>query len=138
LIEHGAPDTFIHLGWGDVYQPHSEEHLTTNLQNGINLVDEFFDHGVDRFVLIGSVSEYGNRFGPMTEDLTAEGPVSNYVNSKIALSQYGLNAAERYKKIFIHIRLFNTYGTYMDEKDGRVITNFLYKIKNLQSIQYNY
>ena len=110
VMEHGVPDTFIHLGWGDVYQPHSEEHLSTNLQNGINLVDEFFDLGVDRFLLIGSVSEYGNRFGAMTEELAAEGPVSNYVKSKIALSQYGLNASERYKRKFIHIRLFNTYG----------------------------
>ena len=110
LIEHGAPDTFIHLGWGDVYQPHSEEHLTTNLQNGINLVDEFFDHGVDRFVLIGSSSEYGERAGALTENLGPEGSLNNYVKGKTALAQYGLGAAERHKKKFIHVRLFYTYG----------------------------
>jgi nucleoside-diphosphate-sugar epimerase len=110
LIEHGAPDTFIHLGWGDVYQPHSEEHLTTNLQNGINLVDEFFDHGVDRFVLIGSSSEYGERVGALTEYLGPEGSLNNYVKGKTALAQYGLGAAERHKKKFIHVRLFYTYG----------------------------
>ena len=110
LMEHGALDTFIHLGWGDVYQPHSEEHLTTNLQNGINLVDEFFDLGVDRFVLIGSSSEYGERVGALTENLGPEGLVNNYVKGKTALAQYGLDAAERHKKKFIHVRLFYTYG----------------------------
>ena len=110
LIEHGVPDTFIHLGWGDVYQPHSQEHLTTNLQNCINLVDEFFDLGVDRFVLIGSSSEYGERVGALTENLGPEGPVNNYVKGKTALAQYGLDAAERHKKKFIHVRLFYTYG----------------------------
>ena len=28
------------------------------------------------------------------------------------------------------VRLFNTYGPYMDEKDGRVISNFFSKIQH--------
>ena len=107
---HGVPDTFIHLGWGNVYQPHNPEHLTTNLQNGINLIDEMFDRGVDRFIMIGSSSEYGDRVGALTEDLGPEGAVNNYVKAKIALAQYGLKAAERHKRKYIHVRLFYTYG----------------------------
>lgn len=72
-MEYGVPDTFVHLGWGDVYQPHSDVHLTANLHNGINLVDEFFDNGTERFILIGSSSEYGERDGPLTENLSPKG-----------------------------------------------------------------
>jgi UDP-glucuronate decarboxylase len=33
------------------------------------------------------------------------------------------------------VRIFNTYGPYMDEKDGRVITNFIYKLKNNEPLE---
>ncbi len=33
------------------------------------------------------------------------------------------------------VRIFNTYGPFMDEKDGRVITNFMYKIKHNEPIE---
>lgn len=108
--KHGVPDTFIHLGWGNVYQPHAPEHLTTNLQNGINLVDELYDLGTDRFVLIGSSSEYGDRTGALTEELSPEGQVNNYVKGKTALARYGLDVADSHKKKFVHVRLFYTYG----------------------------
>ena len=110
LMEHGVPDTFVHLGWGDVYQPHSAAHLTANLHNGINLVDEFFDNGTERFILIGSSSEYGERVGPLTEHLSPEGALNNYVKGKTALAKYGLRAADHRKRKFIHVRLFYTYG----------------------------
>jgi nucleoside-diphosphate-sugar epimerase len=110
IRKHGVPDTFIHLGWGNVYQPHAHEHLTSNLRNGMNLIDELFDKGVSRFVLIGSSSEYGARVGDLTEDLNSEGLVNNYIKGKTALAQYGIDSAERHGKKFIHVRLFYTYG----------------------------
>jgi nucleoside-diphosphate-sugar epimerase len=64
----GPPEVFLHLGWGHVYQPQSPDHLTTNVQNGINLVDTCFERGVQRFVVIGSSSEYGERVGALSED----------------------------------------------------------------------
>lgn len=33
------------------------------------------------------------------------------------------------------VRIFNTYGPYMDEKDGRIITNFLYKILRDETVE---
>jgi len=33
------------------------------------------------------------------------------------------------------VRIFNTYGPYMDEKDGRIVTNFLYKILRDESVE---
>jgi UDP-glucose 4-epimerase len=108
--KYGVPETFIHLGWGNVYQPHDPEHLTDNLSNGINLVNELYDLGVDRFISIGSSSEYGDRVGLLTEDCWPLGTVNNYIKGKTALAKYGLEVAERMARKFIHVRLFYTYG----------------------------
>ena len=107
---HGVPDTFIHLGWGNVYEPHNPCHLNENLSDGMNLVDELYANSVKKILLIGSSSEYGDRTGALREDFTPSGDTNNYVEGKIALSKYGLNAAKKMSRIFIHVRLFYTYG----------------------------
>jgi len=107
---YGVPDTFIHLGWGNVYEPHHECHINSNVQDGINLIDEMYHCGVQRFLLVGSSSEYGDRTGALQENYSPTGEVNNYVKGKLALAKYGLEAAEKLNRIFIHIRLFYTYG----------------------------
>lgn len=110
IERHGAPDTLIHLGWGNVYEPHDESHISINLQNGINLIDKFYNAGVKRILLIGSSSEYGDRQGLLKENYLPTGDVNNYVKGKIALAKYGLESALKINRIFAHIRLFYTYG----------------------------
>jgi nucleoside-diphosphate-sugar epimerase len=110
LNKYGAPDTFIHLGWGNVYEPHSLCHLNENLSDGINLIDELYASGVKKILLIGSSSEYGDRVGSLKESYLPSGEVNNYVKGKIALSNYGIEAAEKIDRYFMHIRLFYTYG----------------------------
>ena len=106
----GPPETFLHLGWGHVYQPQSPDHLTTNVQNGINLVDTCFERGVQRFVVIGSSSEYGERVGALSEDLAPEGALNNYIMGKLALAAHGFEAAARLNRTFLHVRLSYTFG----------------------------
>ncbi|MCW8899136.1 MAG: NAD(P)-dependent oxidoreductase [Gammaproteobacteria bacterium] len=108
--QYGVPETFIHLGWGNVYEPHDESHLKENLEDGKNLIDQLYECGLKRFILIGSSSEYGDRTGLLKESFTSSGEVNNYVKGKVALSKYGLNAAKNLSRIFIHARLFYTYG----------------------------
>ena len=62
LKKYGTPDTFIHLGWGDVYEPHNECHVNENLMDGQNLIDELYAAGVKRILLIGSSSELALEF----------------------------------------------------------------------------
>lgn len=119
-----TPDIFIHLGWGNVYEPHHECHINQNLQEGINLIDEFYSSGVKKIVLIGSSSEYGDRQGLLKESFTPTGKVNNYVKGKIALSKYGLKYPKKKNQVFIHIRLFYTYGA--GQKHNSLI-NQLYK-----------
>ena len=106
----GAPEVFLHLGWGHVYQPQSPDHLTTNVQHGINLVDACFEGGVQRFVVIGSSSEYGDRVGALLEDLAPEGTLNNYIKGKLALAAHGFEAAAQLNRTFLHVRLSYTFG----------------------------
>ena len=107
---HDVPETFIHLGWGNVYEPHHESHITSNLEEGINLLDELYSCGVKRFLSIGSSSEYGDKTGLLQETYSATEGVNNYVIGKQRFAKYGLEAAEKLNRIFVHVRLFYTYG----------------------------
>lgn len=107
---YGAPDSFIHLGWGDVYKPHNETHTSVNLQDGINLIDELYECGLKRFLLIGSSSEYGSLKGELYENLKSLDSGNNYIRGKATLAKYGLDIAKKLNRIFIHVRLFYTYG----------------------------
>jgi UDP-glucuronate decarboxylase len=106
----GIPETFIHLGWGNVNQPHHECHINANLEEGINLIDELYSCGLKRFLSIGSSSEYGDRIGLLQETYSASERLNNYVLGKQRLAKYGLEAAKNLNRIFVHIRLFYTYG----------------------------
>ena len=111
IKQFGIPNTFIHLGWGNVYSPHHEDHITTNLFDGINLIDELFDFGLERFIFIGSSSEYGSLVGKLSEDVdlgtTTE---NNYIKGKTSLCKYGLSKVRDTGSSFLHIRLFYTFG----------------------------
>lgn len=111
MEKHGVPETFVHLGWGNVYEPHHESHINVNLQDGKNIVDQMYESGVKRIIHIGSSSEYGDRVGALKEDYVEPiGEVNNYVKGKVALAKYGLEKAEQLGKTFIHARLYYTYG----------------------------
>jgi len=110
LRKYGVPDTFIHLGWGNVYDPHNICHTNENLTDGINLIDELYDNGVKRILVIGSSSEYGDRLGSLKESDLVSGEVNKYVEGKTALSKYGIDKAQANDRHFMHVRLFYTYG----------------------------
>ena len=111
LEEHGAPETFIHLGWKNVYQVNDESHIGSNVSNSINLIDELYDFGTKRIMVVGTVSEYGGKEGALRENENDEEPENNYVRGKLSVAKYGLKAASELDCVYIHIRLFNTYGS---------------------------
>jgi nucleoside-diphosphate-sugar epimerase len=110
IREHGVPETFLHVGWGSVYEPNSTERQESNLQNGINLINELFEAGLQRFILLGSSAEYGTHEGPLKEGMGFKGESDPYVKAKLDLASYGFLVAGRFQRKFINIRLFYTYG----------------------------
>jgi len=110
LEKYGAPHTFIHLGWKNVYQVNDECHITSNVNNSINWIDELYAAGTQKFISVGSVSEYAGRVGILKEDEPVAEIENNYVRGKVIVADYGLKTAKELNRIFIHIRLFYTYG----------------------------
>ena len=106
----GCPDIFIHLGWGDMESPMSTRHLTDNVKEAEILMDSFYSAGIEKFIFIGSMNEYGARLGSLAEDMKPKGRLTNYAKGKIQVSDYGFNKSEFYNKVFIHIRPFYVFG----------------------------
>jgi nucleoside-diphosphate-sugar epimerase len=110
LEKYGVPHTFIHLGWKNVYQINDDCHITSNVNDSINLIDELYAAGTKKFISIGSVSEYAGRIGILKEDEFVAETANNYARGKVIVADYGLKTAEELNRIFIHIRLVYTYG----------------------------
>ena len=124
INHYGCPEIFIHLGWGDVYDPHNKSHITSSLQNSKNLIDILYESGVRKILSIGSSSEYFNALGALNENIKISEFQNNYVKGKMQLSDYGFEQAYIKNKIFIHIRLFYAYGA--GQRDNSLI-NQLFK-----------
>lgn len=107
----GAPAAFLHLGWGGMTTPDDEAiHLGTNVEDGKKLIGRLYDAGLERFVLVGSIDEYGEQTGALTEDMPDTGRLTKYAQGKRVLCAFGLEEAEKRDRSFIHVRLSNTYG----------------------------
>ncbi len=107
----GLPDIFIHLGWGAMTDPTSEEHLAANVNAGKTLINTLFKTGLKKFVFLGSTNEYGGREESLSEDMPPVGKLTAYAQAKTRVASFGFEQASRYGKTFISIRLFNTFGS---------------------------
>lgn len=120
----GLPDLFVHLGWGAMEAPESQEHLAANLKYTRNLIDTLYEAGLRKFVFVGSCNEYGARSGMLTEDMAPEGRMTNYAKAKYEVTAYGLEKARVLGRSFICARPFYVYGA--GQRPGSLI-NKLYR-----------
>jgi nucleoside-diphosphate-sugar epimerase len=110
LKKYGPPETFIHLGWKNVYKINDKSHTGLNVDNSINLIDELYSAGTKRIIFVGSVSEYADQVGVLKESDIDRTPENKYIEGKVKVGKYGLKSAARLNRIFLHVRLFSTYG----------------------------
>jgi len=110
IKKYGPPETFIHLGWKNVYQINDEAHTGLNVNNSINLIDEFYASGTKRIIFVGSVSEYADQVGVLRESDQDRAPENKYIEGKAKVRNYGLKLASKLNRTFLHVRLFSTYG----------------------------
>jgi UDP-glucuronate decarboxylase len=137
--QHGVPDVFLHLGWGGVYEPQSDVHLGANVTEAKNLIDELYECGLASFVLLGSASEYGDLEGSLLESMDGAGKLTNYVKGKTEVSTYGFKRAAELDKVFLHIRLFYTFGAGQQHNSliNQLYRNFLDKtVMNLSPCEH--
>jgi len=123
----------------DKYKAYPIETIMVNFEGTKNVLDLAKVH--DAKLLLTSTSEvYGDPLvHPQPEEyygnVNTIGERSCYDESKRLAETLMYEYKKKYNLDTKIVRLFNTYGPYMDEKDGRVITNFLYKIKKNEAIE---
>ena len=106
----GCPDRFIHIAWADMTIPMSDRHLTYNIQNSNNLIQTFFSSGLDQFIFLGSINEYGSPLGSVDESTPPTGRIINYALGKSEVTKFGLLKSSYYNKHFLNIRPSYVYG----------------------------
>jgi len=124
----GTPDIFIHLGWGGMTDPESQVHLQENVDEGKTLINTAFECGVNKFLFIGSMNEYGGKKGALAEHMKPEGRLTSYAKGKIKLAEHGFQCAKKLNKTFIHIRPFYVFGP--GQRSGSLINDVYYSFKN--------
>jgi nucleoside-diphosphate-sugar epimerase len=124
LSELGLPDVFLHIGWGDMDKPESPYHLGENVPAARTLIETLFQAGLQKFLFVGSMNEYGARTGLLSEDMGPEGRLTNYAKAKIEVAKIGFESARIHNKMFLHVRTFYVYGA--GQREGSLI-NDLYK-----------
>jgi UDP-glucuronate decarboxylase len=123
----------------DKYKAYPIETIMVNFQGTKNVLDLAKTHNSK--ILLSSTSEvYGDPLiHPQPEEyygnVNTIGERSCYDESKRLAETLMYEYKKQYNLDTKIIRIFNTYGPYMDEKDGRVITNFIYKIKNNEPLE---
>jgi len=122
----GAPASFLHLGWGGMTTPNADIHLDKNIEVGRILLRRLYDGGLQRFILVGSIDEYGDNTGPLREEMPALGRLTRYAEGKRILCKIGFEEAERFGLTFVHVRLTNTYGP--GQRQGSLL-NKLYSLR---------
>ena len=123
----------------DKYKLYSIETIMTNFMGTKNMLDLALRDGAK--ILLTSTSEvYGDpQIHPQPEtyygNVNVVGERSCYDESKRLAETIMYEYRKKYNLDTKIIRIFNTYGPYMDINDGRVITNFIKNIKSSKPIQ---
>ena len=119
----------------DKYQEFPLETMKVNLDGTHNML-KIAIHKDAKFLFTSTSEVYGDPLvHPQPEsyygNVNTVGPRSCYDESKRCGETYVNIFREKYKNNNLKIvRIFNTYGPYMDINDGRVITNFIKAILN--------
>ena len=123
----------------DKYKTFSVETLVTSFQGTKNVLDLAKKHGAK--LLFTSTSEvYGDPLiHPQPEEyygnVNTVGERSCYDEGKRVAETLIYEYRKKFGLDLKIVRLFNTYGPYMDLNDGRVITNFINQIKNGENLK---
>ena len=118
----------------DKYKSYPLETIDVNVTGTRNVLDLARYHNAK--ILLTSTSEiYGDPLvHPQPEEyygnVNTIGERSCYDESKRLAETLMYEYRKLYKLDTKIVRIFNTYGPYMDKNDGRVITNFVYRVKN--------
>ena len=128
VINKVKPEYVFHLGTygGYPFQQDLETIVNSNIVNSINLMQVFAEYGrLEKFVNIGSSSEYGPKNKPMKEtDLP--NPIFPYGITKLTQTNFARYFFIKNGLPSVTLRLFSVYGPL--EEPGRLIYDVMFSI----------
>jgi nucleoside-diphosphate-sugar epimerase len=125
------PDYVFHLATygGYPFQQNIEKTVGSNVINSINLMQALTEYGkLEKFINIGSSSEYGPKTKPMKETNLAE-PLLPYGITKLTQTYFAKYFFTKFGLPSVTLRLFSVYGPL--EEPGRLIYDIItHTLKN--------
>jgi nucleoside-diphosphate-sugar epimerase len=107
----GKPDCVFHLCWQDLPNYDAAFHLTRNLPNQIRFISNLIASGCPKIITTGTCFEYGNKNGPLNEEMCCE-PNNSYAIAKDSLRKTMFELSKNTGTTIIWARLFYLYGKY--------------------------
>lgn len=110
-----APDSVIHLAWGNLKDFKSQSHLDSELPNHLRFLKNLLEHGLKDLTCAGTCLEYGLQEGSLDEEKESK-PILAYAKAKDLLR------SELEKECLLHscslkwLRLFYMHGSGQNEK----------------------
>jgi len=125
------PDYVFHLATygGYPFQQNIEKTIESNITNSVNLMQALTEYGkLEKFINIGSSSEYGPKTKPMKETNLAE-PLLPYGITKLTQTYFAKYFFVKFGLPSVTLRLFSVYGPL--EEPGRLIYDIItHTLKN--------
>ena len=121
----------IHLGWGKINDPWSNFHLKNNYYNSLRIFKFAKKNKFKKVIFCGSMNEYGNKSGPLTEKMKSGKIDTMYAKSKLKLTRFGLKLFEKSLTDFFSVRPSYVFGPY--QRHGTLIDLLIkaFKKKNI-------
>ena len=109
-------DALLHIGWGDTDNPWSQYHLTENVKNSQLLLNFAKKLKIKKIIFCGSMNEYGNISGSISEESTPGIVETYYAKAKSIITDYGISIFENTDLDFYSVRPFYVYGNVINKK----------------------
>tara|TARA_Y100000768_G_scaffold384822_1_gene369636 strand:+ start:899 stop:1579 length:681 start_codon:yes stop_codon:yes gene_type:complete len=96
------------LSWLSIEKPLSKKNLN-NVKIYESLIKFFLSKNIKNFIYFGSIKEYGNLSGKISENTNPK-PNTWYGKSKLKVGIKGQELAKKYNANFLHLRISNILG----------------------------
>ena len=104
------PNYLILNGWGQVNDPDSKSHLVENVLSTTGLFNGVPKSDLEKVIFVGSIEEYGKRYGQLKEGEPSKPPINAYAEGKSLASFELAKAAETTNTPMQHCFVSNVYG----------------------------
>lgn len=125
------PQVAAHLAWEGI-PDYGIQNSIKNLNYGLNLLELLAKYGCRTILVTGTIWEYGNHKGKLSEDLCTK-PFNALTAAKNSLHHLGDELAKEYNTNLIWTRLSNSYGP--GRHGASLIPYLIESIKNNQRIE---